>query len=208
MADASIPFTGKPDILLMLQEGLPAEIETEARSGLDHPNLNFAVMRTPGGPYAGVELYLPSAIALFVTASFFGGALQEAGKDAYAMLKATAISLWKRAAGLNVRPMGSSGKVSSSQRYSFAFSITSEVSPGLSFKLLIQTETDVADVEIGINAFVDLINDLLAGRVGEDAVKPLLKYRPIARTILVTFDAASRKIVPVNAFEGRDSPGT
>lgn len=206
MADVSTPLTRRPDILLMLQEGLPDDIESEVRAALDRPGLNLVVIHRPGGPYAGVELYLPSAIALFVAAGFFNGVLQEVGKDAYGAFKATAITLWKRAAGLNVVPIGSAGKVSSSRRYSLAYSITGEVWPGLNFKFLVQTEVNMDDAEVGISAFVDLVDDLLNDRVGEEDVKALLTYKPVGGTVLVTFDAASRKIVPVNAFEGRSLP--
>lgn len=203
MTEDRPPLAGRPDILLMLQEGLPDDIEVEARTLLERPGLTLMVIRQPGGPYAGAELYLPSAIALFVTAGFFNGLLQEVSKDAYGALKATSIALWKRAAGLNVTRIGSAGKVSASSRYSLAYSITGEVVPGLSFKFVVQTDVRTHNVEVGIATFVDLIDDLLNDRVGEEDVKALLTSKPVGGTVLVTFDAESRKIIPVNAFEER-----
>ncbi|WP_174296857.1 hypothetical protein [Sphingomonas bacterium] len=194
----------RPDILLMLQEGLPDDIESEVRAQLDRPGLELVVIRQPGGPYAGVELYLPTAIGLFVAAGFFNGVLQEAGKDAYVAFKVTATALWKRAAKLNVNVFGSVGKVKPTRRYSLAYSVTGEVLPNLNFKFLIQTEVSVDDAETGISAFIDLINDIINDRVGEEDLKALLTYRPVGGTVLVTFDAASRTIVPVNAFDDRN----
>jgi len=190
-----------PDILLLLQEGLPADIESDIRARLDGPNLNLVVIRQPGGPYAGLELYLPTAIALFVAAGFFNGVLQEAGKDAYTALRGAAVSLWHRAAGLNVTATGSAGKTSPTPRYSLAYSITGEVAPGLNFKLLIKTEIDPETAEAGIVAFLNLIDDLLNDRLPERDVKALLTYKPIGGTVLVTFDPVSGRIVPVDAFE-------
>lgn len=194
-------LSGRPDILLMIQEGLPDNIEADVRVHLDEPGLNFGVIRHPGGPYAGVELYLPTALALFAAAGFFNGVLQEAGKDAYVAFKDAALALWRRASGLTVTPIGTPGKVSPKQRFSLAYSITGEMVPGLNFKFLIQTEIDAETAEAGINAFVDLIHDLLNDRMAEADVRALLTYKPVSGTVLVTFDAASRKIIPVNGFE-------
>ncbi len=203
MTDASPELFSPPQVLLMLQEGLPNEIEEEARTHLERPGVRFAVLRQPGGPYAGVELYLPSAIALFVAAGFFNGMLQEGGKDAYVALKKAAVALWKSAAGLNLVSIGTAGKLSKSRRYSLAYSVTGEVVPGLNFKFVVQTEISALDLESGVVAFFDLIDDLHNDRVSEENIKALLTYKPVGGTILVTFDAERRMIVPVNAFEGR-----
>lgn len=193
--------SGRPNILLMFLEGLPNDLEADARAHLNEPGLDFRVVLHPGGPYAGAELYLPTAIGLFAAAGFFNGVLQEAGKDAYVSFKAAAIALWRRVAGLRVTAIGSAGKVSPKQRFSLNYSITGEVIPGLNFRFLLQTEVATETAEVGIVAFVDLIDDLLNDRMSEEDVKALLTYKPVAGTVLVTFDAANRKIVPVNGLE-------
>ena len=201
MAEQGNSLSGRPDVLLMFQEGLPDDIEADVRAHLDEPGLNLAVIRHPSGPYAGAELYLPTALALFAAAGFFNGVLQEAGKDAYVAFKGAALALWRRASGLTVPAMGPAGKVSPTQRFSLAYSITGEVVPGLNFKFLIHTEIDAETAEAGIGAFVDLIHDLLNDRMAEADVRALLTYKPVGGTVLVAFDAASRKIIPVNGFE-------
>jgi hypothetical protein len=202
MAEQENSSSRRPDVLLMFQEGLPDDIEADVRAHLDEPGLNVRVIRHPGGPYAGAELYLPTALALFAAAGFFNGVLQEAGKDAYVAFKDAALALWRRASSLTVSAIGTAGKVSPTQRFSLAYSITGEVLPGLNFKFLIKTEIDTETAEAGICAFVDLIHDLLNDRMAEADVRALLTYKPVGGTVLVTFDAASRKIVPVNGFEG------
>lgn len=194
-------LSGRPDILLMIQDGLPDNIEADVRAHLNEPGLNLGVIRHAGGPYAGAELYFPSALALFAAAGFFNGVLQEAGKDAYVAFKGAALVLWRHASGLTVTTVGTSGKVSPTQRFSLAYSITGEMVPGLNFKFLIRTEIDAETAEAGIGAFVDLIHDLLNDRLAEADIRALLTYKPVSGTVLVTFDAASRKIVPVNGFE-------
>lgn len=191
---------GRPDLLLMLHEGLPDVFEEEAREQLEPFIQNFMVIRQPGGPYTGVELYLPTAVALFVAAGFFNGALQEAGKDAYVALKNVASKLWHRTGKVNVTTSGSAGKVSPDRKFSLAYSITGEVARGLNFKLLMQTEISHDDAEAGIEAFFGLLNDLLNDRVAESDAEALLTYKPVGGIVLVTFDSAARKIVPINAF--------
>ena len=205
MSDDIDHLLGRPDILLMLQEGLPSEIEFEFREEITRPGLKVAVVRSPGGPYAGVELYLPSAIGLFIAAGFFNGFLQEIGKDAYVILKATAISLWKRASQLKMTTLGSHGKVGQARRFSLAYSITSEIIPELKLKLVVKNGVDIVEAEAGIEAFVELVDDLLNDRISDNDINALLAYKPSGGLVLVTFDATIRKIVAVNAFESLGS---
>lgn len=191
----------RPDILLMLREGLPDQIEAEVRTTLNQPDLNLKVIRQPGGPFDGVELYLPTAIGLFVAAGFFNGFLQEAGKDAYAALKEAAKNLWHRASELNIRLIGTSGKISKKRQFSLVYSITGEVATGLNFKFLVQAEISHDDAEDGISAFIDLIADILNERLTEQEVQSLLACKPIGGTVLVKFDTKARMIVPVDPFE-------
>lgn len=206
MANDTLPPADRPDIVLMLREGLPNDIESEVRTQFERSGFNLMVIHQPGGPYAGIELYLPTAIALFVTAGFFNGVLQELGKDAYVAFKKTAFALWKRATRLNVTLIGSAGKVSPNRRYLATYSITGEVIHGLNFKFIIQTDVSDDDAEGGIEAFIKLIDNIINDLLSEEDLKALLTYQPVGRTVLVTFDSASCTIIPVDAFADRHPP--
>lgn len=205
MVDDALQPMGRPNVVLMLLEELPDDIEPEVRSQLEPFGMYPMVIRQPG-IYAGVELYMPTAIALFIAAGFFNGVLQELGKDAYVAFKKTAFMLWKRATGINVTLIGSPGKVSQNRRYSTAYSITGEVVPGLKFKFIIRTDVSADDAEGGIDEFMKLIDDIIHGRLSEENLKALLTYKPVGGTVLVTFDSESRSIVPVDAFADRRPP--
>jgi hypothetical protein len=197
--------TERPDILLMIDDALSDEFEADFFVHFNRAQSNVAVIRQSGGPYAGLELYLPTAVGLFIAAGFFNGFLQEAGKDAYAGLKGAVIALWQRATGLKVTAIGSAAKkVSPNQPYSLAFSITGDVAPTLRFKLLIQTDIELETVEAGVAAFLSLIDDLLNDRIEKTNIEALLTYKPVGGTVLVTFDPKLGKIIPVNAFEKID----
>lgn len=190
----------------MLYEAVPDDVESSFRQKFDSTDIKIDVERHPGGPYAGIELYLPTAIALFIAAGFFNGFLQEAGKDAYATLKGAAIELWQRSRGAHITRVGTEGKVSSKQVYSLAYSITGVVVPGLNFKFVVRTDLEQDTAEAGIVAFLELIDDIQQDRVAVADAEALLTYRPVGGTVLVTFDAEARKIVPVNAFEEHTDP--
>lgn len=89
----------RPDIGLMLLEALPADFEADFDE-LNTPEVTAATLRRSGGPYNGVELYLPAAVGLFVASSYFGGALKKAGEEHYLALRAVAKRLWKESSKL------------------------------------------------------------------------------------------------------------
>lgn len=192
--------TPRPDIGLLLYEQLPAEFE-EGVEDLETTEVSVATMRISGGPYAGVELYLPAAVGLFVASSYFGGALKKAGEEHYAALKEVAKRLWKRSSVLDVKAIGSAGKVSTDSKFSLAFAITGEILPRLKFKLVLKFDTDEAEALEAIPEFLDLVRAILEDRVSEADLEALLTYQPVGGTVLVTFDPVTKRIVPVNGMQ-------
>ena len=81
-----------------------------------------------------------------------------------------------------------------------ALSIVGDYAQGLRFNLLIGT----GEAENAIAAFLRLIDDLVHDRVSEDDCKTLLTWLPVGGTVLVTYDAAAGKIVPVKAGAGAE----
>jgi hypothetical protein len=192
----------QPHLMLMVEEGLPDLIATEFQAAIEKLDYDVTVVRKPRGPFAGVEWLMPTAIGLYVTARFFDGFIQEAGKDTYTAFKHSALSLWWHSKKLRIMPVGSAGKVSRTQAYSLAFSITGQITAGLRFKFMVQSDVGPESAETGINAFLELITDLLAHQIPESDLNALLTYKPVGGIVLVTFDADKRKIVPVDPFEG------
>jgi len=184
----------------MLFEELPPEFE-EGIEDLETPDIKVGTLRVSSGPYAGVELYLPAAVGLFVASSYFGGALKKAGEEHYLALKDVAKRLWKRSSKLEVTVMGTPGKVSANPKYSIAFAITGEVLPRLSFKLVLKIDIEESEALEAIPEFLDTVRNILEDRLSQEDVEALLTYKPVGGVVLVTFDAKSRRIVPVNGME-------
>lgn len=192
-------FTARPDLGLLLFKELPPEFE-ESFEDLETEGVAVGILRIPSGPFAGLELYLPAAVGLFVASSYFGGLLKKAGEDHYVALKEVARRLWARASKLRVTAIGSPGKVSPNNKYSLAFAITGAISPEVAFKLVLEADVGEATAQEAIPAFLDTIRSVIEGTLGRDDLDALLTYRPMGGVMLVTFDSETRRIVPVNAM--------
>jgi hypothetical protein len=195
------PVEAKPSIGFVLLNDLPAEFEAGLVEGLERDELNVRVLRVSGGPFAGIELYLPAAAMLFIASGYFSGFLNKAGDDHYELVKQAAKRLWARAGLLRVTPIGSGTKKTSPSRFSLAYAIMGEVADKLRFKFIVQMELDEPEADEAIRAFLDLLRDIHAGNVDEKDLEALLTYRPVGGTVLVTFDPKAKRIVPVNAFD-------
>jgi len=185
-----------PVLGLVLSDVLPHDFAGDVEARLSTPDMPVRVDRMRMGPFAGVELYLPTAVMLFVSAGYFNGFLQKLGEDHYEVVKGAARSLFQRASALRLRMIGSPGKASSSG-FSLSYSVTGELVPGLRLKLVLQTEIDGETGEKGVSAFLDLLRRIHLGDPSEEELAALLAYRPLGGVVVVTFDAATNTIVPV-----------
>lgn len=188
----------KPDIALLTSLVLPEGFAKADVDKLAAPGLRVVALRAPSGPFAGLELFLPTAMMVCIGAAYFTGFFQKAGEDHYDLVKQAAKSLYVRVAGVRITAIGSPGKVSAAHKYSLAYSIIGELAPGLSFKLVLSTEIAQEDAARGVEAFLDLIRDVHAGTIDEAHLRPLLAHKPVGGAVLVTFDSASRQIVAVD----------
>lgn len=191
---------GTPDIGLMWLDTLSDDFGEAIADTLTAPELTIEVIRIPQTPSAGLELYLPAAAMLFIAKSYFDGFLQKAGEDHYELLKAAGKQLWRKASALKLFRIGTTGKLAATPKYSMAYSIIGDVGSNIRFKFILQADFDDANADAGISAFLDLIRDIHSDSLSEDDLTALLQYRPVGGTVLVAFDPAKQRIVPVDAF--------
>lgn len=191
----------RPTVGLLLYEELPEDFEAGIAEQLASNEFTFGVLRIPGGPFAGLELYLPAAVGVFIASSYFGGIIGKIGEDHYLSLKAVAKRLWRQSSQLKIGIIGTPGKVVAAPRFSIAYSITGEVLPALSFKLVLSAEILGTEAEEAIDAFLDMLRDLHAGTLSEEDLAALLTYRPVGGTALVTFDPREKRIIAVDGME-------
>ena len=189
----------KPDVFLGIAEWLPDQFEAEAFETIVASGTSIRVVRIPSGPYAGVELYLPTAVGLFITGAFFTGFVSRAGEDAYEALKRATRALWRKITGLEIKSIGSLGKIRNTE-YSSAFAIGCEIHSRLRAKLLIAKSASEEDVEQAVSAFVRLMGDIHAGLLSPERLKELIPYAAVGGTVLMTYDANTAMIVAVNGL--------
>lgn len=199
----------RPVLAVAIADFAPPGIEDDIEAAISAPGLPVSVERRSLGPFAGIELYLPSAVMIFVAAGYFNGVLQKLGEDHYSAVKEAAVRLFRRSRPIGTRFVGSRGKVSSSG-FSVDYSITGEVLPGLRFKLVFRSDISEDDGGADVDAFLHLLRDLHAGTLPPDVLAELLEHEPIGGTVLVTFDAGTRSIatIPPRIAMGRDMPSS
>jgi hypothetical protein len=187
-----------PEIVMVTSESLPADFVQDQADALEQAGIRIATGRSPRGPFAGLELLLPSAVMLIVGTAYFTGFAQKAGEHHYEVLRTVAKALWMRMSKVRVTMIGTPGKVSDNPRFSLSYSITGGLGQGAAFKLVFRTDLEEAEMAEGVDAFLDFLKDLHRGELDEERIAPLLTYRPIGGTILVTFDGATGRIVGVD----------
>lgn len=188
----------KPDILVMHYEDIPGELFGDFFNAIKAPDLRARAFAFSSGPYAGLELYLPAAIGIFIASSYFSGFFAKAGEDHYEAFKAASVKLWNRVRNVPTVAIGTPGKVRSSQKFSLVYSITGELLPRLSFKFVLRTSFSDNESAVAISRFLDLIRNIHLGEIDEDTLKALLLHRPIGGVVIVTFDPTTNSIVPVD----------
>lgn len=189
-----------PSLMLGLYEDLPVGFEAEFLEAAAASGHAIRSTRISGGPFAGLELYLPSAVMLFIASSYFGGALAKIGEDHLELFKLAVSRLWKRSKALNVTTVGTAGKISSERRYGLEFSIVGIISPRIRFKLIFRLDWSEADGQDAIDAFFRMLQDLHDGTLSDDDFAALLTHKPVGGTALVTYDGPKKRIIPVDGM--------
>ena len=174
------------------------------------PGLIFKREARPSGEaFAGIEWLMPTIVLAYVAKPYFESFLKEMGKDHYDLLKKGINKLYWWFVGPrapDVKIVATQGKSSKDQPYSLFFSVVAEASNGTCLKLLIPRPIDQAEYEIATSKFLDLVQGTYSGKT-EAGVAEALTNAPIAgNTVLVTYEAATGKIVPVDPFSGRRPP--
>lgn len=190
----------RPNLILGIPESFPENWADEALAELQSTGADTGILRTSEGPFAGIELYLPTAVGIFILSGFFNGFLSKMGEDSYAAVKRGAKALYKKARLLTVRTIASAPGKARNTGYSMVFAIGCELLPTLRVKLLIPIDASIQEVEEAIDNFLDLMLDVHTRRVNRKIIDDLLIYPPVSGMILVTFNPDLGKIVAVDGL--------
>ncbi|PPC94862.1 MAG: hypothetical protein CTY33_02955 [Methylotenera sp.] len=191
-----------PHIVINHIKTIPEEIFSEFKDSVLEGGFNLQIeSRESEGAYASIEWLIPTAVIVYISKSYFDGFLNEVGKDHYIFIKKGFNKLWEKffgASAPNTVRIGSKGKVSKDQPYSFVFSILAEAEPHLSFKLLIQTDVTEQEYEYILDAFIDFIVAFHSHTLSQETIVMLKTSRAIGGVLLLAYNRESELLEPVD----------
>lgn len=159
--------------------------------------------RQDSGIYAGIELYIPTIVVVFISKSYFDGFLGEMGKDHYLALKYALGKLGSKIAPIKASLFGSKGKISAKNPYSFAYSIMAEAGNKCTFKFLVQNSLTDSQRTEAIGAFLEFANSFYSGTIDDVTMRELNSAGKNGRMLLIAYNFESRRIEPVDPFPDR-----
>ena len=187
-----------PDIAVFYEESLSSDNFDEFQRAVANQKLSLVVESKPlSGPYACLEWFMPTAIAVYLGKSYFDGFLKEMGRDHYQKLKSNLANLTnKELSKPRIEPIiiGTKGKIRENNPYSMAFSIFAEANDGNSFKLLIPKPADTDDYTEIIYKFLEFLNDFHSGIKNEESLGFNMNTRPPSRMIFVHMNPETKCI--------------
>lgn len=189
------------------EDQIPNSFFHEFEEAISAPGLIFERETRPSGVlFAGVEWLMPTAVVAYVAKPYFESFLKEMGKDHYDLLKKGFNKLYERFAGPrtpDVKIVATKGKLPKEQPYSLFFSIIAEAPDGICLKLLIPRPIGQAEYEIAISKFLDLVHSIYGGDMAGDMMYTFKNAPNTSGTILMTYEIATGKLVPVDPFAAR-----
>jgi len=190
------------DIAISYDESLNADDFEEFHHDLANERLEIIIESRPGGEvFASLEWFIPTAVIVFISKSYFDGFLKEMGKDHYLKLKESLSSLTnKQMSKPRIEPImiGSPGKVNPNNPYSMAFSVYAEANDGNKFKLLIPKPSEIDDYTEIVYKFLDFLNDYHMGIKNEGSIGFDINSKAPSRLILVHMNLHTKCIEWLN----------
>lgn len=194
-------------IAIVHVESIPVELFAGFTEAVSTEKLDLQVQsREDGGAFAALEWLIPTAVIVYISKSYFDGFLKEMGKDHYNLLKSGLKQLKDKVVGPvapKVTVVGSSGKISGQQPYSLFFSVLAEAESGITFKLLVQTDSSPEQFERSIEAFLEFLSAFHEHTLDNSSVEKLATSRVVGRTLLLTFSTATNQIEIVDPVPKR-----
>jgi len=183
-----------PQIALVYEEDIDKKVFNTFIDGVFNEKLSLKTIPVKkGGPFAGMEWLVPTAIFAYIGKSYFDGFLKEMGKDHYQLLKNGFHSLWKKLVSSEfpqlviVTGSSSPNKIIKDNPYSLYFSITAEAQNNLQFKLLIQQNCTFEIYQKTVNSFLDFLEQYHTNKLDNTLIDKLHK-NSISRIILVSYN--------------------
>lgn len=195
-----------PQIGIVYEEGHEPlnEIANDLFNDVIHQDIDIRVEPRPEmGPLACVEWYIPTALFIFFSRAYFDSIFKEMGKDHYEILKNGIPKIWGKLFSkdrvINIRVVGTAGKVPKDLVYSLAFSILGEFKDNITFKFLFEDSISENDFNERICLIINFLNSIHTNMesVQDYFVLHSGNFAP-GRTILIGYDPIAKKLTAVD----------
>jgi hypothetical protein len=198
----------RPDVGVIFEENVPNDLFEAFKNDVKANGLNLVVeSREPSGPMACAEWYILPAVAAYIGKSYFDGFLKEMGKSHYQLLKDALSNLTNEVMSkqrFEPTLFGTTGKISSKNPFSMAFSIHAEAENGYTFKLLIPKSASGCDYDLISNRFMDFLSDYHLGLQTLESIGCAWEsQRPPSNIIFVQYNADKDSIEWLNEKDYR-----
>lgn len=144
--------------------------------------------------FASAEWFIPTAIFLFFSKSYFEGFLQAAGADHYQRLQKSASSLMTRLSLIRVTYLASGRKIKEDNPFTGAISLVAEGREDGRFKLLFKKDADEAEIALSVSAFLEFLKSYHNGGEAAELIKDFGHFRAVGGLHLVYYDSSLKKL--------------
>lgn len=188
----------QPDLGISHRPDIPQGFIDDFLQEVRRDDLQVDVRAQGTAVFAGLEWLMETALAVYIVRPYLNSMLSELGKDHYKVLKRAALELYGKVSSLQITRMSTPGKVSGDPIYSLAFSVIVVTGEEINLKFLIQPELPRDDAAIAFDSFFQFVGSMVDGTITPETLDELEKTRIVGKTLLVAYDFALGKIVPVD----------
>lgn len=155
------------DARLIYFEEIPDQEIDRVCSDLRDVGLECDSCKMPSpGLQNSLEWFVPTAIVLFITQSYFKGFLSEMGKDHYGRSKKWSTRLWGRFFGKDTtvpKFLMMGGGCTWKPKYTHTLSVVADTNDGRKFKLMFPADIGEEDFALHVDVFIDFVCRHYAG---------------------------------------------
>lgn len=192
-----------PQIGISYLSSIPESTVEEFRATISHPKLDLRSESREDDIYAGVEWFLPTALVVYISKSYFDGFLKEMGKEHYLLLKKALIKLKSKLREYKLT--ATKGKILKESIYTFSLSIYAEADNDHRFKLLIQKDITDAEYEEIIEAFLNFLSSYNNKTLAKTELDNLSVEDAASKTLLIAYNFKKHDLEAVEVSRGSNS---
>lgn len=189
-------------IVVSYIENLPGDSFECFKADVEEPGLRLLIEARRPTIYAALEWLMPTVVVAYIAKPYFESFLKEMGKDHYLLLKSGLKKLGIKFLGKNapqINVIQRKGKIEQSQKkYSFAFSVMTEISEQLRAKLLFDANFSEDESAHALERFLEWVEHLQSGATSLSELKGFSDVLTIGGTILIAFNPEENKLEAVD----------